>query len=115
MKVAIVGSRGIADYDSWVLLLVGALKGLCVCEIVSGGASGVDSLAARYAHENGIPLVEFLPDYPRYGRAATLVRNSKIVDYADAVIAFPTADSKGTLDTIRKAEKAGKLLKIIRL
>lgn len=81
MKIAIIGSRNIrvcniedhaADAD----------------EIVSGGARGVDSCAAEYARARGIILTEFLPEYDIYGRGAPIVRNKKIVDYADKVVAF---------------------------
>jgi hypothetical protein len=40
------------------------------------------------------------------------MRNSQIVDYAEEVFAFHDGTSRGTLDTIRKAKKAGKLKKI---
>ena len=106
MKIAIIGSRGIvvqsiADYVS---------DG---DEIVSGGAIGVDRCAAEYARKNGLKLTEFLPQYQRYGRAAPIVRNKEIVDYADKVIAFWNGSSKGTLSVIKYAEKTGKLCKIV--
>ena len=47
-------------------------------EIVSGGAVGVDACAAAYAKSKGIKLAEFLPQYERYGRAASIVRNKKL-------------------------------------
>lgn len=70
MKIAIVGSRSINSVE--------LEKYISGCdEIVSGGAIGVDSFAARYARENNIILTEFLPDYKRYGRGAPHVRNKK--------------------------------------
>ena len=106
MKIAIIGSRGIvvqniADYVS---------DG---DEIVSGRAIGVDRCAAEYARKNGLKLTEFLPQYQRYGRAAPIVRNKEIVDYADKVIAFWSGSSKGTLSVIKYAEKTGKPCKIV--
>ena len=59
--------------------------------------------------------MEHIPDYPKYGRGATLVRNTKIVEEADKVIAFPSKESKGTYDSINKARKLNKLLKIINI
>ena len=81
MKIAIVGSRNIceADIEGYVST---------ADEIVSGGAKGVDSLAEKYAKQKGIKLTVFLPEYQRYARAAPIMRNKKIVDYADKVIAF---------------------------
>ena len=109
MKLAIIGSRtlniqNIADY-----LPEG------VTEIVSGGAKGIDRLAAIYAKENHFPLTEFLPDYERYGRAAPLKRNAEIAEYADMALAFWDGASKGTKHTIFLFEKLGKAVIIVKL
>ena len=106
MKVAVVGSRSIFATDIGMYISDGD-------EIVSGGAVGVDSCAAEYAKKNGLKLTVFLPQYERYGRAAPIVRNKKIVDYADKIIAFWDGKSKGTLSVIKYAEKTGKLCEII--
>ena len=82
-------------------------------EIVSGGAKGVDACAAEYAERNGLKLTVFLPKYERYGRAAPILRNREIVDYADKIIAFWDGHSKGTLSVIQYAEKIGKECRII--
>ena len=106
MKIAIIGSRGVtvSDIGSYVSN---------VDEIVSGGAEGVDSCAARYAVENGIRLTVFLPQYERYGRIATIIRNKEIVDYSDKIIAFWDESSKGTHSVIKYAQKRGKPCQII--
>ena len=106
MKVAIVGSRSITE--------INIEKYISECdEIVSGGAQGVDACAAEYANKNGIKLTEFLPQYSRYGRAAPIIRNKKIVDYADKIILFWDGKSKGTLSVIKYAEKICKPCDII--
>lgn len=87
MKIAVVGSRDVIVDDIGRYLSDGE-------EIVSGGAIGVDSCAAEYAKEKGLKLTVFLPQYERYGRAAPIVKNKKIVDYADKVIAFWNGNSK---------------------
>jgi hypothetical protein len=106
MKIGVVGSRKIMITDLGRYLLQ-------VEEIVSGGAAGVDSCAAEYAHHHGIKLTVFLPEYERYGRGAPIIRNKKIVDYADKIIAFWDGSSKGTLSVIRYAEKVGKPCEVI--
>ena len=107
MKLAIIGSRGVFPngFDEYV-------DGR-ITEIVSGGAAGVDSCASAYAKKHGIKLVEFLPDYNGFGRAAPIVRNKLIVEYADEVLAFWDGSSRGTLSAIRYSEKLGKPCKII--
>ncbi len=106
MRIAIVGSRNItvANFGEYVS---------CGDEIVSGGASGVDSCAAEYARKNGLRLTEFLPQYERYGRAAPIVRNRKIVDYADKIIVFWNGSSAGALSVIKYAKKVGKTCEVI--
>lgn len=106
MKIAVVGSRNITVKNMEKYLLDGD-------EIVSGGAKGVDACAAEYAERNGLKLTVFLPKYERYGRAAPILRNREIVDYADKIIAFWDGHSKGTLSVIQYAEKIGKECEII--
>lgn len=90
MKVAVVGSRG---------LQVNNLEDYLPAEtelIITGGARGVDSSARLYAQEHGIELLEILPDYRRYRRAAPLKRNIAIIDRADMVLVFWDGHSTGT-------------------
>lgn len=114
MKVAIVGSRSASDYEAWKKLALGVLPEN-TSMIVSGGAKGIDAFAARLAEELGLPLLEFKPDYGKYGRGAPLVRNTEIVNAADYVLAFPSGESKGTYDAIRKARKQNKRLRVCAL
>ena len=107
MKLAIIGSRKIKNID------IGKYISDEVTEIVSGGAVGVDTCAAEYAIAHGIKLVEFLPQYEIYGRAAPIYRNKKIVDYADAVLAFWDGSSKGTRSVISYAKKIDKDCQIV--
>ena len=102
MKIAVIGSRGleIEDMEEY-------LPAECD-EIVSGGAAGVDSCAARYALSRGLRLTELLPEYKKYGRAAPIVRNRQIVECVDEVIAFWDGKSKGTkwvIDHCRRCDK----------
>ena len=108
MRVAVIGSRSIEVSD------LGAYLPQSCTEIVSGGAAGVDRSAAAYAEAHGISLVEFLPQYEKYGRAAPIVRNKQIVEYADTVLAFWDGQSRGTLSVIRYCEKIGKPCRVIR-
>ena len=82
MKLAIVGSRKLSNID------LERYVSEEISEIVSGGAMGVDSCASEYAKKNGLKLTEFLPQYDRYGRAAPIIRNRQIADYADKIIVF---------------------------
>jgi len=107
MKVAIVGSRGIENPD------IDKYLPASTTEIVSGGAKGVDTCARAYALKNGLILTEFLPEYSRYKKGAPLMRNLKIIDYADMVIAFWDGSSKGTRNMIEACKKEGKEIIVV--
>jgi hypothetical protein len=115
MNIAIVGGR---DFNDYTLLKESILAYIDAHEkpenIVSGGAKGADTLAAQFAAEMGIPLLIFNPNYQRYGRGATLVRNTQIIENAEVVFAFWDGQSKGTKDSIKKAEKLEKELYVIK-
>ena len=115
MRLAIVGSREFGDYDLLCAEVAKIQQTQTIDLVVSGGAQGADTLAKKFAAKNRIPLMEFLPDYSRYGRGAPLQRNSLIVNNAEWVLAFVTVTSKGTWDTIRKAERAKKKVTIVKV
>ena len=102
MKVAVIGSRGLEFHD------FGKYLPEDTTEIVSGGARGIDSCAAQYAREHGIPVKEFLPRYELFGRAAPLQLNIQIIEYADLVLAFWDGASRGTKFVIDKCREMGK-------
>jgi hypothetical protein len=107
MKIAIIGSRTFSDYDFLCLLM--KTINIDIDEIVSGGASGVDSLAEHYANENNIPIKIFKAEWNKYGKAAGFIRNKLIIEYADKVIAIWDGKSKGTKNSIDLATKQNKL------
>ena len=107
MKAAVIGSRGIVNLD-----LSQYLPSEVSC-IISGGAKGLDSIAAEYARAKGLELQEYLPDYSRYGRGAPLKRNELIIAACDVVFAFWDGKSHGTKYTIEKARKAGKRVQVV--
>lgn len=110
--IAVVGSRTFTYYDHLATTLDRIIADDCpagaVITIVSGGAAGADRLAARYARARGLTLVELVPEWHRYGRAAAIVRNGDIVERADLVVAFWDGASPGTRDSIDRAKAAGK-------
>ncbi|MGN1194143.1 MAG: SLOG family protein [Acutalibacteraceae bacterium] len=109
MKVAVIGSR------TWKINNLGDYLPENVTEIISGGASGVDTCAREYAKRNLIKLTEFLPDYGKYGRAAPLRRNIEIIENADLVLAFWDGSSHGTGFVIQNCRKKGVPIKVYRL
>ena len=112
MRLAIVGSRKIKDID-----LREFLRDMNEQPdvIISGGANGIDTLAAEYAVKNGIELIVIRPDYDKYGRAATHIRNRQIVEQSDAVLALWDGESRGTLSTINSAKRLRKEIKVVKI
>ncbi len=102
MKVAVIGSRGISVDNLKDYMPQGAL------EIVSGGARGIDSCAAKYAKQHNMKITEFLPNYQVFGKKAPIVRNEQIVDYSDMVVALWDGVSKGTKSVIDMCQRKGK-------
>lgn len=100
--MAVVGSRSINDINLDMHIPSGTET------IISGGAIGVDKLSEEYANRNNIRKIIIRPDYAKYQRSAPIIRNKKIVDLADLVIAFWDGKSKGTKFTIDYANLQGK-------
>lgn len=107
MKVAVIGSRGLAVNNLEKYLPKETT------EIVSGGARGIDACAREYAVRNNIKLTEFLPEYEKYGRSAPIKRNLLIIDYADYVLAFWDGKSHGTKYVIDNCKKKNKPVRVL--
>ena len=109
LKVAIVGTRTPKlSYSEWEKLLLKEISPEDLSLIVSGGAAGIDTYAKLFAGRHHIPLMEFLPDYSKFGIKAPLVRNTKIIKEASKVIAFPSEESRGTFHAISEARRLKK-------
>jgi hypothetical protein len=114
-SVAIIGSR---DYDNFLVLYQFVEEALAEwnvhpTRIVSGGATGVDTMARRYANKKNIEMLEFLPH--GNGSNPWHERNAEIIDHADYVIAFPSVEGKGTQHAMRLAQEANKKLKVFNI
>lgn len=113
LVVGIVGSRGRKDDQTRAVVdaVIASLPG--DAEILSGGALGVDRIAAAAARARALSVREILPDYSdaktRFEIAeACYARNRDLAESSSFLIAFPKADRKGgTENTIRHAKRAG--------
>jgi hypothetical protein len=106
IKIIIAGGR---DYkiDSaafiWLDNIIQSYKVDAGVEIVSGGASGADTVAINYAKMYNIPCKIFHADWKTYGRSAGPRRNNEMAKYADVCILFP--GGAGTLNMKKTSEK----------
>lgn len=105
MKIIIAGGRDFNDYPSLKDYVDKIIVNVDDPEVVSGTASGADSLGERYALEKGIPVKRFPADWERYGKSAGYKRNLQMGEYADALIAFWDGKSRGTKHMIEIAQR----------
>lgn len=107
MKLLVVGSRSITDFD------LSCFISDDVDTVISGGASGIDTLAEEYADRHRLSKYIFRPRYDLYGRAAPIRRNEQMVDFCDAVLVIWDGHSKGTQHTIKYAKSIDKPITVV--
>jgi hypothetical protein len=110
MKLAVIGSRDFENMDMFNEILLKHKDELTL--IISGGSKGADAMAERWAKENGIETLIFLPNWSEYGRSAGVMRNHDIIKNCDLCIAFWDGKSKGTASGIRLCKKYNKRCKV---
>ena len=120
VKIGVVGLRDFNDpqhvFDKLDKVLSGSEYEGKHIVIYSGGATGIDDIVEDYVlYHNTRPNVSFErldADWDNLGKAAGFIRNGKIVESVSRVFAFWDKVSRGTKDTIDKALKARKPVRI---
>lgn len=75
---------------------------------------GVDKLADEVARELGMPVCVFPAKWGLYGRAAGPIRNAEMIKFGiDMCVAFWNGVSRGTLDCMTQARRAGVPVKVV--
>ena len=114
-RVVIAGCRDYNNYDEAKLYIDFCLsnirKGNNII-IISGCASGADSIGERYAKENGFEVEKYPADWKKYGRSTGPKRNKQMAEICDYVICFWDEKSKGTKSMIDFAKKFNKPIRI---
>jgi hypothetical protein len=115
--VAVIGSRTFKDQRLLELILDNQRKHYPMTKLVSGGAIGADILAEAWADMRKVPKEIIRPSDPKYAhlppQARPLARNTDLVKACTRVIAFWDGESTGTLDAMKKATAAGKVVLIV--
>jgi len=117
MRVAIIGSRNWSSNDTGVirqrvLELKAKYSEVAPLTILSGGAKGVDTIAVHMAEMLDVPFKVYKADWDKFGKSAGFVRNAKLVQEAQKVIAYWDGKSKGTKHTIDLALREHKDLEV---
>lgn len=86
MIVIVAGSRTVENPE----IIKEAIKqsGFKITTLVSGGCRGVDQLAEEWAKSQEIPIVRFLPDWKKHGKAAGPIRNEEMAAFVVHMMAF---------------------------
>lgn len=113
MKTIVAGSRHFTDYE----VVKNAIEtcGWKPSAILSGMASGVDTLGVQYATENNIQLLKYPANWYKHGKAAGPVRNRAMARAAEALIAIWDGESRETKNMIEEAEKLDLKVHIVRI
>lgn len=122
MRFAIVGSRSINDPAVVFPIIDRFIRehNVGTPVILSGGATGVDSLVKKYANVQGMDFIEFLPYHfldkgVEFNSRYFFARNRQIVGNSDKVLAIWDEESTGTLHTIRYSQKIGIPVMIVKV
>lgn len=122
MHLIVTGSRFATDYEAIKKELD---KYLPVESLAHGMAKGVDSLADRWAKENGVFVWPYEAEWALLGRVAGPVRNREMLTNQVRkyglrnllLLAFheDLKNSKGTKDCVRQADHMGMDIKVVPL
>lgn len=77
--------------------------------LVTGSASGVDAAVTKAARERGLPVLRVAASFEEASDARrSAERNQRLIDQADALVAFWDGVSQGTRMTVERALDSGK-------
>lgn len=112
-RILVCGGRHFSDYALLEKTINGVIaeSGREDIEIVSGHCVGADRLGELYAEKHNASIKIFSAEWGKYGKRAGPMRNKQMIDYISGfenkiVIAFVSANTKGTRNTIALAKRA---------
>lgn len=115
MKYIIAGSRHFNRYS----LLMNSVNHIIGDDenvvIINGGARGADAMGKRYAREKNYPCITVHADWKAFGKSAGYLRNERMAQMGDYLIAFWDGESPGTKHMIDLAKQYGLSTAIVRI
>ena len=111
MRLIIAGSRSLTDYGLFTYCVqqtqFAAELQPSTCTILSGCARGIDRLAIKWAHEQGLSVERHPAKWLEHGKAAGFRRNEQMLLHANGLLAIWDGNSRGTEHCIESACKRG--------
>ena len=108
-RIAVVGSREFKNYKQLERIVLETIREGDT--ITSGGAkTGGDKMAYRFAETHGYDILICFPNWERFGKGAGFIRNKRIVQNSDLVLAFYQKgkfQQGGTANTAKHARDLG--------
>lgn len=106
MRIIVCGGRNYNNYERVCEVLNGIDREKSIKTVISGGASGADALAKKWANAHNKEFQEFPANWSIHGKSAGPKRNQEMLDAKpQLVVAFP--GGRGTADMVGKALSAG--------
>ena len=104
MRVIVAGSRGFTNRHYGFFCLDVFHSQWPIAALISGMASGADTIGCEWARSRGIQIIPMPADWNTYGKAAGYKRNEQMAELGDYLIAFWDGISRGTKHMIDIAE-----------
>ncbi len=105
MRLIVAGDRHFTDYEALASKLDHIVGDSAVEFVISGGATGTDSLGERWAKANGHDLIRMPALWDHYGRSAGPIRNAHMALLGTHLVAFLAPNSRGTKSMIEIARR----------
>jgi len=116
-NLIIAGTRTFNDYELLELETARFMKENNLklpISIVSGKATGADSLGEVFAKKFRFPIIEKPADWNQFGKRAGHLRNEEMAKISQYCIIFHDGQSKGSLNMKENCEKYDLTYKIIK-
>ncbi len=107
MKLLVCGGRDFCQAPNLYIKLHEINRESPISAIIHGAARGADKMAGHWAERNGIHEIACPADWAAHGRAAGPIRNQMMVDEHQPDMVLACHGGRGTLDMVRRAERAG--------
>ena len=114
MRVIIAGGRDFDDFDLLSKKCDSILRNQDNVVVISGNAKGADELGEKYARSKNYNILIFKADWEKLGKSAGPIRNRRMAEEADALIAFWDGKSKGTKHMIDTANNLKLKVRVIK-